>query len=238
MKPILLIPLVLALPAFAGTPAPVTAPPSNPCLTNWFAGASVGYLTELEAPMYTAHLGVTNSCWMLGGWNVGLFLEVGYTQTDEDYSPRDRETPPIKMPRNISVDVDEMGDALQYAADYFNAHTSYDLDIVPISLNVKFERALSGNLNVYLGGGLGVAYVGLDLAGHTSEDSLSASDTDWVFYGQIFAGLSYNLSPNFQIYGGARWIYMSDADFSDRGESATLELGSDCLLELGVCFKF
>ena len=241
MKPILLLPLVLALPAFAGTPATV-APPAPSCLTSWFAGASVGYLTELEEPMYTVHLGVTNSCWMIGGWNVGLFAEVGYTQKDEDYSPRERTSvpPPVNFNGNkLSVDVDEMGQLLQWAADRFYAHTSYDLDIIPITLNVKFERTLSGNLNAYFGGGLGVALVDLDI-GVSNGDNIreSASDSDWVFYGQLFAGLSYSVSPNFQIFGGARWIYMSDADLSDQGYNATLELGSDCLLELGACYKF
>ena len=240
MKPILLLPFVLALPVFAGTSAKqvIAPPPANPCLMSWFAGASVGYLTELEEPMYNIHVGVTDSCWMIGGWNVGVFAEVGYTTKDEDYRPRDRDVgpPPVNIGKNnsISLDVDEMGQVLQYAADYFNVRTSYDLDIIPITLNVKFERALSGNLNAYIGGGLGVACVNLDLSG----GGLSASDTDWVFVGQIFAGLSYSVSPAFEVYGGARWIYMSDADFSARGGSATLELGSDCLLELGARYTF
>ena len=60
----------MALPVFAGTSAKqVIAPPANPCLMSWFAGASVGYLTELEEPMYNVHVGVTNSCWMIGGQN-------------------------------------------------------------------------------------------------------------------------------------------------------------------------
>ena len=58
MKITLIIPLVLALPVFAGTTAKQTiAPPPPPCLVTWFAGASVGYLTELEQPMYNLHVG-------------------------------------------------------------------------------------------------------------------------------------------------------------------------------------
>ena len=37
--------------------------------------------------------------------------------------------------------------------------TSYDLDIMPITLNAKLERQLTGNLNAYFGGGLGLALV-------------------------------------------------------------------------------
>ena len=52
MKTFLLLPLLLAAPAFAGTSAKqVVAPAPDPCLTTWFAGASVGYLTEFEEPM-------------------------------------------------------------------------------------------------------------------------------------------------------------------------------------------
>ena len=207
---------------------------------SWFAGASVGYLTELEEPMYTVHVGVTDSCWMLGGWNVGVFAEVGYTQKDESYHGHtDTNNPPPNIGR--SIDVGELGEALQFLANQYGpyATTSYDLDIVPITLNVKFERALTGNLNAYLGGGIGAALVDLELDGRvTNGPSASLSDSTWVFVGQVFAGLSYNVTPAFSVYGGARWIYMSDADLSDGGGDATLELGSDCLLELGARYKF
>jgi len=235
----------MALPVFAGTSAKqAIAPPPNPCLMSWFTGASVGYLTELEEPMYTVHVGVTDSCWVLGGWNVGIFAEVGYTTKSESYRNRDIDTgpPPVNFQNDkVSVDVDEMGRLLQWVADIgpSTTHTSYDLDIVPITLNVKFERVLSGDLSAYIGGGLGVAIVDLDLSASDGKESISASDTACVFAGQIFGGLNYNVSPNFAIYGGARWIYMSDADLSDsRLGKATLQLGSDCLLELGARYKF
>ena len=140
MKPILLLPLVLALPAFAGTPATV-APPAPSCLTSWFAGASVGWLTELEEPMYNVHLGVTNSCWILGGWNVSVFAEVGYTDTDWTYHWEDYDDNQV----------------------WYEGQGKIDLTIVPITANIKFERALSGNLNAYFGGGLGVAWVDTDV---------------------------------------------------------------------------
>jgi opacity protein-like surface antigen len=205
---------------------------------SWFAGASVGYLTELEEPMYNVHVGVTNSCWMLGGWNVGTFIEVGYTQKDESYNTDNGgEMTRPDQGANFDFDVDEMGDFLSLVSDEFDQRTSYDLDIIPITLNVKFERALSGNLNAYLGAGVGMALVNLDMnVGEDPGDSLS--DSDWVLTTQIFGGLSYNVTPAFTVYGGARWTYMDDANVSDGGYSGTLELGSDCLLELGARYKF
>ncbi len=248
MRTLLLLPLVLSLPAFAGTTVTsskeAVVPGPNPCITTWFAGASVGYLTELEEPMYHLHAGVTNSCWNIAGWDVGVFLEVGYTEKDDSYRPRsiNRNDFLTGEPSNDDFDVDDMEDALQFLADLnsfttgYNPRTSYDLDIIPITLNVKFERALTGNLNFYLGGGLGIARVDLDIdAGGFYGDF---SDDDWVFVSQIFTGMSYNVNPAFQVYGGARWLYIADADLGDRGLSGTLEVGSDYLFELGARYHF
>jgi opacity protein-like surface antigen len=203
MKTLLLLPLILALPANAGTSAKeVIAPPPEPCLTSWFLGGSVGYLTEFEEPMYNIHAGVTNSCWNLAGWNLSLFGEVGYTSHDE----------------NLLI----VGATALYA--------NYDLTIVPITLNFKLERPLVGNLNAYFGAGLGAAWVGLDV------DSVlgSASEDDWVFTAQVFTGLSYDVTKNFEVYGGARWIYYSDADFA----GVDWDMEDDWLFELGLRFNF
>jgi opacity protein-like surface antigen len=202
----------------------------------WFAGGSIGYLTELEEPMYNIHVGVTNSCWMLGGWNVSAFAEVGYAQRGEDFRRQDGLVPLHQWSNEFSID--KLETLLQSDANRFNVRTSYDLDIIPITLNAKFERALTGNLNAYLGAGLGMAYVNLDLTTvnqYIKGNSLkSFSESDWVFYTQVFGGLSYNVTPAFEIYGGARWIYIDDANWGN----ATLTLGSDWLIELGARYKF
>jgi len=237
MKTTLIIPLVLALPVFAGTTAKQTiAPPPPPCLVTWFAGASVGYLTELEEPMYNLHIGASNSCWTMGGWNVSLFGEVGYTQKSDDYAGNRQFTSNIIAPPQgrSSYTVSQMGDALAAAANYYGTNTGYDLQVMPLTLNVKFERQLTGNLNAYFGAGLGAAWVDLDL----TVGGLNLSDSTWVFTSQVFAGLNYSVSPNFDIYGGARWLYFSDASLSDGGYSSKLKLGNDCLLELGLRYKF
>lgn len=203
MKTLLLLPLVLALPAYAGTSSKeVIAPAPEPCLTTWFMGGSVGYLTELEEPMYNLHVGVTNSCWSFGGWNLSLFGEVGYTSHDE--------TLPV------------------YVNDY---QTSYDLTLVPITLNFKLEHALVGNLKAYFGAGLGAAWVDFEVS---NKGIGSASEDDWVFTAQVFTGLNYEVTKNFDIYGGARWIYYSNATIV----GVDLDLQDDWLFELGLRFKF
>ena len=246
MKTILLLPLVLTLPVFAGPmPSEVVAPAQVPCEFRWFAGGSVGYLTELEEPMYTLHLG-SDTGWSLGGWCVAIFAEVGYADKDDDWSGRgepiigptlaaDNPADFLDVEDGGSFSLDDLDDLLDEAANYSVRGTSYDLDVLPITLNVKLERELTGNLNGYFGGGLGAARVDLDV---DAGDFGDFSDDDWVFVAQLFAGLAYDFTEQFEIYGGVRWIYFDDADLSDGGVGGTLELDDDFLFELGARFNF
>ena len=210
MKTLLLLPLVLAAPAFAGTSAKeVTAPPAPSCLTTWFAGASVGYLTNLDTAMYTLHLGVTNSCWTIAGWNVSFYVEGAYAEKDHKR-------------RSIFID------------DELAAREDFDIKIVPVTANVKFEHQITGNLNAYLGGGLGAAWIDADAHVTTPNGSFNGSDSKWVFCAQVFAGLSYDVTPNWAIYGGGRWIYFDNAElFND-----AVSVHNDWLVELGTRVKF
>lgn len=191
-------------------------PPAESCLLSWFAGGSVGYLSELEEPMYNIHVGVTNSCWNLLGAKVSLYAEVGYTETDDSGSFVDTFINPPLIATDALVSWDG------------------DVSVVPITLNVKFDWPLTGNLNAYFGGGLGAAYLDVDYSESSVFGSFNASDSNWVFTAQIFAGLDYDITSNFQVYGGARWLYFDNADVF--GQSATLE--DDWLFELGGRFKF
>ena len=230
----------MSLPVFAGTSAKevvAPAPAPDPCLFTWFVGGSVGYLTEFEEPMYTVHVG-TDTCWNVGGWNVALFLELGYTEKDDSWSNVPWNPPTsVQIPRpgfndlkGGSGDLDDLEDALSANAANGWGDTGYDLDIMPITLNVKLERPLSGNLNAYFGGGLGMALVDLSV----DTGPISSSDDDWVFVGQLFAGLNYNFTPNCEMYGGARWIYFDDANLG----GADLELEDDFLFEIGARYNF
>ncbi len=168
--------------------------------------------------MYNIHLGVTNSCWKFSSWNVALFGEVGYTSTDESFS-----SDPYRPFSNDFYDVD------------------VDVDIIPVTFNFKLERALTDKLNGYIGAGIGGAHTSFDAS---SDDPFSeGSDSSWVFTGQVFAGLGYNVNPSLEIYGGARWIYYSDPGFDvefgidDQGIDSVVE-DNDFLIELGLRYKF
>lgn len=149
--------------------------------------------------MYTLHIG-TDTCWNVGGWDIALFAEVGYTEKD-------------------------------YTLGTLSLQQNTDIDIVPLTANIKFERALTGNLGAYFGAGLGFSYVDVSTTGALGN----SSGSDWVFTTQVFAGLVYNVNSNFEVFGGARWIYFDDANL---GGGITESLGSDYLFEIGARYNF
>lgn len=79
-----------------------------------------------------------------------------------------------------------------------------DVDIVPITLNYKYEYMFSEVFGVYLGFGAGASRISVDVG--------FADDDDWVFTAQAFAGVIFNVTPNFEVYAGARYMWLDDMD--------------------------
>ena len=77
-----------------------------------------------------------------------------------------------------------------------------DVDIVPVTLNYKYEHMFNDAFGLYAGIGAGASNVDVS-AGVFSDD-------DWVLTAQAFAGLVYNVTPNFEIYAGARYVWLDD----------------------------
>lgn len=186
--------------------------------------------------MYNIHVG-NITCWNLAGWNIAMFAEGGYVEKEESYSPG-RGFKPLPSGNRNSFNLDELGEALQSAATDRRVNTGYELDILPVTFNVKLERPIASNLKAYFGAGLGSANADLSINARRNNRSEGISDDDWVFTAQAFAGLNCNITRNFEIYGGARWIYFDDAKISLRGNSSTLELEDDFLFELGARYHF
>ncbi len=194
--------LLLAVPAFAGTSQVMTEsspPPQQENLWSWFVGASGGYLFDFEEDMYTLQIGA-KSPWSVSGWSVSLFGEVGWTQNHDD----------VDLPSE------------------FRGNASSDVDIIPVTFNVKFEHPISGALTGYFGGGVGASYVDADIDFFEFHDS----GNDWVFTGQVFAGLAYHFNETSEIFVGARWIYFDDPDLDG------ISLGDDVMVEGGLRFHF
>ena len=220
----LLAAATVAAPAFAGDVVYVEqntyAPAPQPELLQWFVGGSAGYLVDTDEAFYSFHLG--REVGQFGGWTTSVFLEGAFFEIDGEgiLGPDDQ--------------LDDDGNPL---------NGGLETQTVPVTLNVKFERELTSWLDFYVGAGAGVAFVTAD-AGFEDEIS-SAGDTldafensETVFYGQVFAGLEFEIGQHFEIFTGARYIYVDDYDIDIDGTERDIDDQDDVLVELGGRFKF
>ncbi|MFP6881965.1 MAG: hypothetical protein VCA34_13510 [Roseibacillus sp.] len=195
--------------------------PEAATLWAWFAGASGGYLLDKESDMVHGHLGVDLPS-RVTDFDQALFLEVGWTECSDD-----REY----LSEGYS-DIPRIGGA-GGAVPTSMAFTT-DLQIIPITLNWKLERPLASGLGFYMGAGAGIAIVDIDVSG-----AINGSDDDVVFFGQVFAGLLYNLTDDFEVYGGVRAIYMDEPDLRVDGmDLGANTLETDVLIEGGGRVNF
>lgn len=101
-----------------------------------------------------------------------------------------------------------------------------DTEIIPVTLNYKADFAISDAFSFYAGVGVGGAFIDSSVLGF-SDDSVELA-------AQVFAGLGYDVTDNFQIYGGARWLWVDDSSLGP----VSVEVGDDVGAELGLRFKF
>lgn len=205
---------------YSAKAAPAVAP--APCLWTWFAGGSGGYVDDIDNDMWTLHVGKEYKC-PGSESSHAIFLEVGWTGWDESDSFHhdyyyDASNTKTDIRRSMDVD--------------------FDFDIIPITINYKYESRLTNRLNWYIGGGLGIAIssIDVDVAGGPSDN-----EDETNFYGHLFAGLVYNVSDSFEIFGGARYLYMDGTDdVSIGGMKYDIPgvLDDDFFYELGLRFNF
>ena len=206
--------LALAASAQAGedysAKAPAPVPTAAPCLWTWFAGGSVGYVDDIDNEMYTLHVGAEYKC-PGSESSHAIFLEVGYVDWNdsEHYGLYD-------------------GDY-----QYGTAKYSYDYNVVPITINYKYERPLFGAFNWYIGGGLGVAVSSIDIDTPFGD----VDDDETTFFAQAATGLVWNISDSFEIFGGVRYLYMDGSDEIDGIDTRGI-LDDDFMYELGARFNF
>ena len=216
----LLAGFVLVATAQAGTP---TTPAPGVGLWKWFVGGSVGYLTDQDEVMYNLQAGAEYKAPGARGSHA-IYLEVGFTQDDD----------------NHVYDPGLPGSSVVYS--------TLDLNMIPITLNYKYEATLSGRLNYYLGLGLGIAILDCSYDWHWTPpyppfNTTRGSDdqTDVRFYGDVFAGLTYDVSDSFEIFAGVRYIFMDNVDrHIDVTNVPDYEAGinNTVLFELGVRINF
>ena len=203
--------------SLAGTPSKeVIPPPPEPTLWQWFAGGSVGYLTDAEEVMFHGHIGV-DTPYNWGGWRSAIFLEIGYAEKDESF---------VIVDPSIT------------AAVVTNTALATSASMVPVTLNFKLEREIAPKLNFYVGAGAGIAFTELEgYARYAFFANPYYSDSDEVFCAQIFAGLNYDVTESFEVYGGARWLFIDDSSSSSNfgGVGA---FDDDVLVESGLRYNF
>ena len=195
---------MLAVPALAGTSQVMTeSTPPPPTPEMWSWFVGATGGYLLDFEEDMYTLQIgAKSPWSFSGWSVALFAEGGWTENHDD----------VSLPRALGGDEES------------------HLDIVPLTFNVKLEHLISGGLSGYIGGGVGASYVDADI--DSRFPGFDVSDDDWVFTGQVFAGLAYHVDEKFEVFGGARWIYFDDPDF------AGVSLGDDVLIEGGLRYHF
>ena len=162
-------------------------------------------VSDFEFDMYTLHIGRDLGKQVLG-CDLAAYLEVGFLDGDANTSFFNRVG--TNPPTNISIS------------------TSTDIDIIPITMNLKLERPFYGPISGYITGGVGYAFTDIELD--------SESDSGGGFYAQASIGLIYNINASWEIFGGARYVHLSSLDFGDNG----IELDDNIAYEIGARYNF
>lgn len=230
----LLVSALCVSSSFAGSTQEVI--PTNyaaPTLGSWFVGGTYGRsdnadslladrysqivvsptgfikFSDMDLESYTLHVGKDLGMKVLG-CDLAAYLEVGYTNADFNLRGRESDIDPIS----------EIG---------------FDFEVIPVTLNLKLERVLIGKLSGYLTAGAGVAFTSLDISRSDGVTKGSQKETDVEFFMQASAGLLYNVTDQWEVYGGVRWSNLQDMEF---GTSQDNIIDEPFSYELGVRYNF
>ena len=160
-------------------------------------------VSDFEFDMYTLHIGRDLGKQVLG-CDLAAYLEVGFLDGDANTSF-------FNSGSNSFIN---------------SVSTSTDIDIIPITMNLKLERPFYGPISGYITGGVGYAFTDIELD--------SESDSGGGFYAQASIGLIYNINASWEIFGGARYVHLSSLDFGDNG----IELDDNIAYEIGARYNF
>lgn len=142
---------------------------------------------------------------------VGGAGRIGYLAAPEE-SPQLRYGPMLEV-AHVSLD----GEIFGFDADF---------SITPIIPGVVIGAAAGDNLMIYAGGGFGVGFASLDVAGESFSDSTTV--------GQVLFGVEFALNEQVGLRAGYRHFWVGDLE--DRG----LELDGDdsSVIEAGINLYF
>ena len=208
----------LSASAFAGSPetAPAQGAAQESYLAGWFAAASFGQIYDIGSSVDN----VFNVNQDLGDLDMDMYsLQAGRRFDYQQYGLSTALYLEVAY-LDGDLDINNLGGFV-----ILNP-INVDIDIIPVTLNAMVERKLYAGLGCYLSGGMGY--------GFTDTEVLNQSDTDGGFYAQLAAGLNYKFNERFEMFGGARWVYLDSLEFGD----SSLELDDGFAWEAGFRFNF
>jgi len=214
------------------TPAPATA--SAPSLAEWFIGGTFGELNNVETNQTSAQISALVGTYLVP--NGGQLLSSKIDKPDFNVWTLD-------VGRSFAdcngwdfagyLEIGWLDGSMKYKGSYTLASTTYsvsdtaDIDIVPLTINGKVQHQIYGPIDGYLTAGVGYAWA--------KNSSFGSTTNDGGFVAQASAGLLYNVCNSFQLFGGARWFYLSRVNIGDTG----LDLGNNKIAwEIGARYKF
>lgn len=119
-----------------------------------------------------------------------------------------------------------------------NYPASGNLSATYLLANVWADVAHFGDAKLYVGGGLGAAYVTADT--HFDGHAFGYGAGGWGFAGQVGAGVTYAVTQNVDLDFGYRFKAVTSVDLDDNDGGGTYENAKlySHNLQLGVTLKF
>lgn len=135
----------------------------------------------------------------------------------------------------------------RYKASGYSYSGPFDADSGPASGNLSATYLLAnvwadvahfGDAKLYVGGGIGAAYVTADT--HFDGAPYGYGSGGWGFAGQVGAGVTYALTQNVDIDFGYRFKAVTGVDLDDNDGSGTYEKAKlySHNVQVGVTLKF
>ncbi len=236
MKNVLLLSMAIAAPVFAGAPSVAPSAAPSPTLCEWFVGGTFGQLNNVGTNLSTAQLNLL----------AGTLVPTNGTLDNARYDRPDFNVYTLQVGRSLSnangwdlaaymeagwldgsMDIKGSGTIAVPGLPAWSATERVNIDIIPVTLDFKVEHAIYGPVEAYLTGGAGYAWTKVSGFGSTTHDG--------GFYGQVSAGLIYNVCEEFELFAGARWYYLSHVNLGDTtGELNNEKIG----WEIGARYNF
>ena len=159
----------------------------------------------------------------LGDWFAGTSFGQ-FVNTDTSGGDVDLNLYTLHLGRNLDQQLLGCDLASYFEVGYLDVN-GQDGRIVPFTLNISAERELCCGVKGYATGGIGYAF--------TTVDADPGSNGSGGFYAQTSLGLSYDVNESWEIYGGARYLFLDNVEYGTE-----LSVDNNVGYELGLRYNF